>query len=93
MVNNYFPTSRGIKTAKYTLAFTISENRELKEILFFDDKKDPYQLKNLPLKGNEKIIKELCKELGRQLKSINDPWYKEKILNELILSLIHIYQV
>ena len=84
MVNNYFPTSRGIKTAKYTLAFTISENRELKEILFFDDKKDPYQLKNLPLKGNEKIIKELCKELGRQLKSINDPWYKEKILNELI---------
>lgn len=82
--DNYFPMSRGLKTAKYTLSFTISRDYKLKEMLLFDDEKDPYQLNNLPLKENEKIVKELCKELGQQLKTINDPWYKEKVLNKLI---------
>ena len=53
-------------------------------MFFFDDEKDPYQLNCLPLKGNEKIVKKLGKELGRQLKAIDDPWYKEKILKDLI---------
>lgn len=76
--------SRGLKTAQYTLSFTISKDYKLKEMLLFDDEKDPYQINNLPLKGNEKIVKRLCEELGWQLKNINDPWYKEKVLNKLI---------
>ena len=83
-VDMYFPMARGIKTAKYTLAFMISKNKHIKETYFFDDETDPYQLNCLPLKGNEKIVKELCKEMGQQLKKIDDPWYKERILNDLI---------
>lgn len=82
--NMYFPMARGVKTAKYTLAFMISNEKKLKEVYFFDDEKDPYQLNCLPLKGNEKIVNELCREMGRQLKAINDPWYRERILSELI---------
>lgn len=80
----YSVVARGIKTAKYTLAFTVTKENKINKMFFFDDEKDPYQLNCLPLKGNEKIVKELGKELGRQLKAIDDPWYKEKILKDLI---------
>ena len=41
-------------------------------------------MNNLPLEGNEEILKELYAEMARQLKAINDPWYKEKILDDLL---------
>ena len=72
----YSVVARGIKT--------VTKENKINKMFFFDDEKDPYQLNCLPLKGNEKIVKELGKELGRQLKAIDDPWYKEKILKDLI---------
>lgn len=82
--SNYFPMGRGVKTAKYTLAFMITKEKKLKEVFFFDDEADPYQLNNLSLKDNKKIAEKLCEEMGRQLKAIDDPWYREKILDDLI---------
>lgn len=84
-VRSYFPSSRGFKTAHYTLALYIDrEKKKLMKSLLFDDKKDPYQMRNLPLEENQAIVKELCTEMGKVLKEIDDPWYKEGILNDMI---------
>lgn len=83
-VIDYFPASRGIKTARYTLAITIGRKKQLKEILFFDDKNDPYQMNSLPITAHPEAFRELCAQLSKLLKQANDPWYREKILNELI---------
>lgn len=53
---------------------------KLVKTYLFDDENDPYQLNNLPLKENKKLVKELCKEMMRQLKEIDDPWYREGVL-------------
>ena len=79
-LDNYFPVARGIKTEKYTIAFKINREKKLVKTYLFDDENDPYQLNNLPLKENKKLVKELCKEMMRQLKEIDDPWYREDIL-------------
>ena len=52
--------------------------------LLFDDEKDPYQMNNLPLEENKEIVAELCREMGKELKAIDDPWYKERILSDMI---------
>lgn len=84
-VLNYFPAARGIKTKDYTLSFHINKKtKEVTKTLFFDDAKDPYQMNNLDLKANDKIVKELCKEMAVLLKETNDPWYREKILSDII---------
>lgn len=85
LVQSYFPASRGIKTARYTLALYIDrKTKQLKRSLLFDDEKDPYQLQNLLLEEHPDVVKQLCREMGAQLKQINDPWYKERILSEQI---------
>ena len=85
LVVSYFPKARGIKTARYTLAFYVDKkNKELTQSLLFDDWNDPYQLHNLPLEEHPAVVKELCEEMGRQLKTIDDPWYTQKILSNLI---------
>ena len=85
LVQTYFPSSRGIKTAQYTLALYIDrDTKQLKKSLLFDDVKDPYQLHNLPLEENKEIVAQLCGEMGAMLKEINDPWYTEKILSDRI---------
>ena len=81
-VISYFPKSRGIKTAHYTLALYIDKDKKLQRTLLFDDINDPYQLKNLSPEEHPEIVKELYKELAQQLKDIEDPWYNEKILSE-----------
>lgn len=85
MVRTYFPSSRGFKSARYTLALYIDrETRGLVKSLLFDDEKDPYQQNNLPLEENQEVVKGLCAEMGKVLKEIDDPWYKEGILSEMI---------
>lgn len=84
LVRTYFPKSRGIKTAQYTLALYINKEKKLAKTLLFDDKNDPYQLNNLKLEDHPKVVKQLLKEMASQLKSIEDPWYTERILPELI---------
>lgn len=84
-VKNYFPSSRGIKTADYTLAFYIDKKtREMTRTLFFDDKNDPYQMNNLDVKKNKDIFEVLCKEMAEMLRDTDDVWYREKILSTII---------
>ena len=83
-VISYFPVARGIKTTNYTFALFIDENKKLEKILFFDDKKDPYQLNNLKIEDYPTVVEELTEILGKELKRIKDPWYEENILNNLI---------
>lgn len=84
-VQSYFPVSRGIKTARYTLALYIDrKTKQLKHSLLFDDEKDPYQLQNLPLEGHKDVVEQLCREMGAQLKQIGDPWYEERVLPKQI---------
>ena len=85
LVQSYFPSSRGIKTARYTLALYIDrETKQLKKSLLFDDVNDPYQLNNLPLDENKEVVEQLYREMGAMLKEIDDPWYTEKILSDRI---------
>jgi arylsulfatase A-like enzyme len=83
-VQSYFPIARGIKTHRYTMAITIDRQKQVKEILLFDDKKDPYQMQPLDADKNKKIFKQLTKEMGKLLKKADDPWYKEKVLPAII---------
>ena len=36
------------------------------------------------LEENKEIVAELCREMGKELKAIDDPWYKERILSDMI---------
>ncbi len=84
-VISYFPSSRGIKTPQYTMALYIDRNsRQLVKSLLFDDLNDPYQLHNLPLEENRETVKQLCREMAFLLKDIDDDWYREKILPDMI---------
>lgn len=84
-IRTYFPGARGIKTRDYTLALYIDrKTRRLKKSLLFHDAADPYQLENLPLEEHPETVKDLCARMGRLLKEIDDPWYTENILPELI---------
>lgn len=85
LVRTYFPSARGFKSARYTLALYIDrQDHRLVKSLLFNDEQDPYQLHNLPLEQNAEIVKGLCTEMGKVLKAIDDPWYQEKILSEMI---------
>lgn len=85
IVLNYFPESRGIKTERYTLSLSINKKTgKLKSALLFDDKKDPYQLNNLKLSEHKKLVKSLCKKMVPLLKNADDPWYKKRILSDMI---------
>lgn len=84
-VRTYFPSARGFKSAKYTLALYIDrKDHKLTKSLLFDDENDPYQLNNLPLDEHPEVVKELCAEMGKVLKEIEDPWYLEGILKDMI---------
>jgi arylsulfatase A-like enzyme len=82
---SYFPLARGIKTERYTMAITIDKKtKQLKDVLMFDDLKDPYQMVNLSIEKNRELFLSLCKQMPELLKKANDPWYKERILNDII---------
>jgi hypothetical protein len=84
-VISYFPVARGIKTHRYTMSLTIDrQTKELKEVQLFDDEKDPYQMHNLPWQENKETVAELSRLIVPLLKEADDPWYREKILNDLI---------
>lgn len=83
-VTSFFPVARGIKTHHYTLELEINRNMELKATKYFNDDKDPYQLKNIAVDKNDPIIQALLKEMAYWLKYSKDPWYKENVLSEWI---------
>ncbi len=83
LIQTYRPNARGIKTARYTLALYIDpKTYQLKNTLFFDDENDPYQMNNLRPEDYPKVFKKLCRIMGKQLKEIGDPWFKERIAEE-----------
>lgn len=85
LVRSYFPSSRGVKTSRYTLALYINKKtHQLTKSLLFDDLNDPYQMNNLPLEKYPEIVSDLYRRMGELLKEIDDPWYKEKILSDRI---------
>lgn len=83
-VISYFAKGRGIKTQTHTLALFISKDKKLIKTIFIDDTKDPFQQNNLKLEDHPEVVKELLKKLGSELKQIEDPWYKEGILSDMI---------
>lgn len=85
LVTSYFPASRGLKTERYTMALYIDrDTKKLVKSMLFDDCKDPYQLNNLPIEDNQEIVELICRQMGKILKEIDDPWYKERILSDMI---------
>ena len=67
------------------MALYIDRNtKQLKKSLLFDDEKDPYQMNNLSLEENKELVKQLCSEMVGMLKEIDDPWYRERILSNMI---------
>lgn len=56
----------------------------MEEVLFFDDEKDPYQMNNLDWNDFPQERKMLLSELSGLLKKADDPWFRERILNEII---------
>lgn len=83
-VISYFPAARGVKTDRYTMAIFIDRKYNLKQVLLFDDIKDPYQMQNLSVEKNKKLFQSLCSLMPELLKDANDPWYKERILSDII---------
>ncbi len=84
-VRTYVPVARGIKTHRYTLSLTIDkENKQLKEVLLFDDLDDPYQMHHIDWNTRPELKRQLLKQLGQLLKKHDDPWYKDGILKDLI---------
>ncbi|MDD6472941.1 MAG: sulfatase [Bacteroidales bacterium] len=82
---DFYPNARGLKTDRYTIAFYLDKKTgKLRESLFFDDVEDPYQQRNIPLDEKPEVVKELCQKLGQELKRIDDRWYQDKLLPELI---------
>ena len=63
---------RGLRTNRYTFTITPDKNGN-KEILLFDNPKDPYQLSNIA-ETNPAIVRKLTAELKRWLEKTNDPW-------------------
>lgn len=84
-VTSYFPVARGIKTLRYTMAITIDKTTNgINEVLLFDDLIDPYQQHNISYKDNPTVFNELCRLMAPLLKEANDPWYKQRILEDFI---------
>lgn len=75
-VRSYFPVARGLKTDRYTLAITLTRSLEIKEVLLFDDVKDPYQLNSI---ADKQLIRKLAGQMEPLLKKADDPWVKEGI--------------
>jgi arylsulfatase A-like enzyme len=82
---SYFPVARGVKTDRFTLSITIDKKtKQLKDVLMFDDLQDPYQMNNLSVEQNKELFRSLCSQMPALLKKANDPWYKERILSDII---------
>lgn len=83
-VVGYFPSARGIKTDRYTLAIYINKDYTVKKTLLFDDEKDPYQQRNMRFEDHQDIVLPLLRQMGEMLKEIDDPWYSDDIMNRLV---------
>ena len=67
---------RGVRTKNYTLVID-KTSKSTEEIILHDNRKDPYQMKNIA-KENSELVKELIhNELIPWLERTNDPFIEE----------------
>ena len=64
--------SRGVRTHRHTFAITPRQDGG-KDILLFDNQKDPYQLRNIA-ESKPEIVGRLTDELQQWLDKTKDPW-------------------
>ena len=83
MVKGFFPIARGIKTDRYTFEVAITRNGTLKEIIIFDDLKDPYQLNKIDYRSCPELLQQLVTMLNEKLAEANDIWHREGTLDKL----------
>ncbi len=81
---DYFASARGVKTARYTLAFYINKKGRLVRTLFYDDWADPYQMHNLDPRERPADYRHLCRLLDKMLRDIDDPWYRQGVMKKTI---------
>ena len=80
------PKRKGVRTDKYLFTVSYKDEKEWGETMLFDTQSDPYQMSNLRLSDIPKSdMQLLCRELGKWLKKSNDPWFKKKLYNDLII--------
>ena len=85
LVRDYLPVARGLKTESHTLALYLDpETLQLDHALLFDDRKDPYQLRNIPLSEDPALTERLLARLAAELETVGDPWYRDRILSDLL---------
>ncbi|GAA4232826.1 sulfatase [Postechiella marina] len=84
--------SRGVMTKRYTLCvqenkkpWNSDEGSKVEEAYYYDNLNDPYQLNKIKLQTNPEVSKFLLSSLGALLEKTNDPWFKKKRFNDLII--------
>jgi arylsulfatase A-like enzyme len=84
--------ARGIQSKRFTLCLrekkssrNIGKDVELQEIYLYDNQKDPYQLQKIPINELPEVANNLLNILGRELKRTNDPWYKKRKYDDVIV--------
>lgn len=82
-VVSYFARCRGIVSERYTLSFTLTRQGKLREVLFFDNETDPYQMKNLNPSDFTEVIDVLLDEMEVLLREADDPWYHDGTLTSV----------
>ena len=85
IVHGIFPAARGIKTGRYTMEISITRDLKPERVLIFDDLKDPYQMNCIPYTEEPELFDGLCSVLERKLEEANDVWFREGILEKLML--------
>jgi len=83
--------SRGVQTDRYT--FCVQENkkpwdkksgRTIKNIFFYDNQTDPYQLTKIQADSQPEVRQKLLITLAQLLKETNDPWFQQKKYKDII---------
>ena len=81
----YFSEARGVKTLTHTFVLSINKSdKTLKQMLLIDDINDPDQMYPLLVEENKELVSQLLSLMSELLREANDPWYKEKILSNII---------
>ena len=64
---------RGLRTNRYTFVLAKSAKKGITKTILFDNREDPYQLKNVASEHPE-LIKSFTNILTKRLHEIGDPW-------------------
>ena len=83
LIHGYFPMTRGIKTARHSLAITLNRDTTIREIQMFDDIADPYQFHNIGIEENSELYNDLCATLAQKLVDTQDPWHRNGIMRKI----------